>query len=34
MLYAFDLLELNGVDMRALPLRERKASLEKLLSRS
>jgi bifunctional non-homologous end joining protein LigD len=34
MLYAFDLLELNGEDMRPLPLRERKARLEKLLSRS
>jgi bifunctional non-homologous end joining protein LigD len=34
MLYAFDLLELNGEDMRPLPLRERKARLERLLSRS
>jgi hypothetical protein len=34
MLYAFDLLELNGEDMRGLPLRERKARLERLLSRS
>jgi bifunctional non-homologous end joining protein LigD len=34
MLYAFDLLELNGEDMRQLPLRERKARLERLLSRS
>jgi bifunctional non-homologous end joining protein LigD len=34
MLYAFDLLELNGEDMRRLPLKERKARLEKLLSRS
>jgi bifunctional non-homologous end joining protein LigD len=34
MLYAFDLLELNGEDMRPLPLGERKARLEKLLSRS
>jgi bifunctional non-homologous end joining protein LigD len=34
MLYAFDLLELNGEDLRPLPLRERKARLEKLLSRS
>jgi bifunctional non-homologous end joining protein LigD len=33
-LYAFDLLELNGEDMRQLPLRERKARLEGLLSRS
>ena len=33
-LYAFDLLELNGEDMRQLPLRERKARLERLLSRS
>jgi bifunctional non-homologous end joining protein LigD len=34
MLYAFDLLELNGEDLRPLPLRERKARLEKLLSSS
>jgi bifunctional non-homologous end joining protein LigD len=34
MLYAFDLLELNGEDMRQLPFRERKARLEGLLSRS
>jgi bifunctional non-homologous end joining protein LigD len=34
MLYAFDLLELNGEDLRSLPLRERKARLEKLLARS
>jgi bifunctional non-homologous end joining protein LigD len=34
MLYAFDLLELNGEDMRGLPLGERKARLERLLSRS
>jgi bifunctional non-homologous end joining protein LigD len=31
---ALDLLELNGEDLRPLPLRERKARLEKLLSRS
>jgi ATP-dependent DNA ligase len=30
-LYAFDLLELNGNDVRTLPLSERKAKLEKLL---
>jgi bifunctional non-homologous end joining protein LigD len=29
--YAFDLLFLNGKDMRSLPLKERRASLEKLL---
>ena len=29
--YAFDLLHLNGKDMRSLPLKERRASLEKLL---
>jgi bifunctional non-homologous end joining protein LigD len=34
MLYAFDLLELNGEDMRRLQLRERKRTLERLLSRS
>jgi bifunctional non-homologous end joining protein LigD len=34
MLYAFDLLELNGEDIRRLPLGERKARLERLLSRS
>jgi bifunctional non-homologous end joining protein LigD len=34
MLYAFDLLELNGEDMRGLPLGERKVRLERLLSRS
>jgi ATP-dependent DNA ligase len=34
MLYAFDLLELNGEDMRPLPLSERKARLERLLARS
>ena len=33
-LHAFDLLELNGEDVRGLPLRERKARLERLLSRS
>jgi bifunctional non-homologous end joining protein LigD len=32
MLYAFDLLELNGKDMRSLPLCERKANLAKLLA--
>jgi bifunctional non-homologous end joining protein LigD len=34
MLYAFDLLELNGEDIRGLPLRERKVRLERLLSLS
>jgi bifunctional non-homologous end joining protein LigD len=34
MLYAFDLLELNGKDMRSLPLVERKVKLEKLLGGS
>jgi bifunctional non-homologous end joining protein LigD len=34
MLYAFDLLELNGKDIRSLPLVERKAKLAKLLVRS
>jgi bifunctional non-homologous end joining protein LigD len=34
MLYAFDLLELNGKDLRPLPLGERKAKLAKLLVRS
>jgi bifunctional non-homologous end joining protein LigD len=34
MLYAFDLLELNGKDLRSLPLGERKAKLEKLLAGS
>jgi bifunctional non-homologous end joining protein LigD len=34
MLYAFDLLELNGKDLRSLPLGERKARLAKLLVRS
>jgi bifunctional non-homologous end joining protein LigD len=33
-LYAFDLQEFNGEDIRQLPLRERKATLEELLSRS
>ena len=33
-LYAFDLLELDGEDLRPLPLSERKAKLEKLLARS
>jgi bifunctional non-homologous end joining protein LigD len=32
--YAFDLLELNGKDLRARPLVERKAALEKLLARA
>jgi bifunctional non-homologous end joining protein LigD len=34
MLYAFDLLELNGDDLRPLPLVDRKARLAKLLARS
>jgi bifunctional non-homologous end joining protein LigD len=34
MLYAFDLLALNGEDMRPLPLSERKAKLAKLLARA
>jgi bifunctional non-homologous end joining protein LigD len=34
MLYAFDLLELNGKDFRPLPLGERKAQLAKLLARA
>jgi len=34
MLYAFDLLELDGADLRALPLGERKARLAKLLART
>jgi bifunctional non-homologous end joining protein LigD len=34
MLYAFDLLELNGEDPRPLPLGERKAKLAKLLARA
>ena len=33
MLYAFDLLELDGVDLRALPLGERKARLAHLVDR-
>jgi ATP-dependent DNA ligase len=33
MLYAFDLLELDGTDMRPLPLGERKARLARLLDR-
>jgi ATP-dependent DNA ligase len=32
-LYAFDIMELNGDDMRQEPLEERKAKLEKLLAR-
>jgi bifunctional non-homologous end joining protein LigD len=34
MMYAFDLLELNGEDLRSLPLVDRKAKLAKLLARS
>ena len=34
MLYAFDLLELNGKDLRPLPLGERKAKLARLLARA
>ena len=34
MLYAFDLLELDGEDLRPLPLRERKAKLARLLARA
>src|ERR1700692_4742348 len=34
MLYAFDLLELDGKDLRALPLGGRKAKLAKLLARA
>jgi bifunctional non-homologous end joining protein LigD len=34
MLYAFDLLELNGKDLRFLPLGERKAKLARLLARA
>src|SRR5271169_954778 len=34
MLYTFDLLELNGKDLRPLPLGERKARLAKLLARA
>jgi bifunctional non-homologous end joining protein LigD len=33
MLYAFDLLELDGTDMRPMPLRERKAKLARLIDR-
>jgi len=33
MLYAFDLLELDGADLRALPLCERKARLARLVDR-
>jgi bifunctional non-homologous end joining protein LigD len=33
MLYAFDLLELDGEDLRALPLRDRKKRLARLLGR-
>ena len=33
MLYAFDLLEFNGEDLRPLPLAERKAKLARLLAR-
>src|ERR1700674_3077180 len=34
MVYAFDLLELDGKDLRALPLGERKAKLAKVLARA
>jgi ATP-dependent DNA ligase len=34
MLYAFDVLELNGKDLRALPLGDRKAKLARLLARA
>jgi ATP-dependent DNA ligase len=34
MLYAFDLLELNGEDMRSLPLVERKVKVARLLARA
>jgi bifunctional non-homologous end joining protein LigD len=34
MLYAFDLLELNGMDLRPPPLGERKAKLAQLLGRA
>ena len=34
LLYAFDLLELNGEDCRHLPLEKRKANLGRLLARS
>jgi hypothetical protein len=33
-LYAFDLLELNSEDYRALPLEKRKGKLERLLTRT
>jgi ATP-dependent DNA ligase len=33
-LYAFDLLELNGEDYRQHPLEQRKAKLEKILTRT
>jgi ATP-dependent DNA ligase len=33
MLYAFDLLELDGMDLRPMPLGERKAKLERLVDR-
>jgi bifunctional non-homologous end joining protein LigD len=33
-MYAFDLLELNGEDLRARPLEERKAALAKLIARA
>jgi ATP-dependent DNA ligase len=33
-LYAFDLLELDGEDLRARPLAERKAALQRLLRRA
>src|SRR5215467_11916885 len=33
MLFAFDLIELDGVDYRRLPLRERKALLDRLIDR-
>ena len=33
-LYAFDLLELDGVDYRELPLEKRKAKLKTLLART
>jgi bifunctional non-homologous end joining protein LigD len=33
LLYAFDLLELDGEDLRGEPIEDRKAALERLLSR-
>jgi bifunctional non-homologous end joining protein LigD len=33
MLYAFDLLELDGIDLRGLPLGDRKKRLARLLGR-